>query len=390
MEFNMLIRDLMRDLVKQVGSGLSFQVTNIRPKLSNNEEYLQEMDRVLAAEAKTLRLTDFKLDHVFANTAAGSDNKENVGSPESMVLGLEFNNLSIIKNECEEEGDPTIMREGNVWSPECPSINEIAASAEIFDILEYVCHVYKLPLALTWILEPTRNSEGKNVLRVEDTACYVNDLGAAEFVEICAEFDLEEGQGVAGKALLSDIYFVPDVSELDPADYPFVYEAWEFGLHGAVAIKLRSTYRSSVDYILEFFLPSKMREISEKQLLVNKILSTLQKSCRNSWIVCGMDLNVADVVSGVTAAEMSDITLMPNSGSSPSASNVDGSNTNNIMGWNMLSPVGDLVEIYETDEKENGESKAILEPASSADKEMVNLDCSKGILSINNGNKSEV
>ena len=29
------------------------------------------MDRVLAAEAKTLRLTDFKVDHVFANTAAG-------------------------------------------------------------------------------------------------------------------------------------------------------------------------------------------------------------------------------------------------------------------------------------------------------------------------------
>ena len=52
-----------------------------------------------------------------------------------------------------------------------------------------------------------------------------------------------------------------------------------------------------------------------------------------------------------TAAEMSDITLMPNPGSSPSASNVDGSNPNNIMGWNMLSPVGDFVEIYETDEK---------------------------------------
>jgi hypothetical protein len=82
----------------------------------------------------------------------------------------------------------------------------------IFDISEYVCHVYKLPLALTWISdgrEATKNSEGKNILRVEDSACYVNDLGATEFVEICAEFDLEEGQGVAGKALLSDIYFVP-------------------------------------------------------------------------------------------------------------------------------------------------------------------------------------
>lgn len=43
-----------------------------------------------------------------------------MGSPESMLLGLEFNDLSIIQNECEEEGDPTIMREGNVWSPEVP------------------------------------------------------------------------------------------------------------------------------------------------------------------------------------------------------------------------------------------------------------------------------
>jgi hypothetical protein len=143
---------------------------------------------------------------------------------------------------------------------QCPSINEIAASAEIFDILEYVCHVYKLPLALTWISdgrEPTKNSEGKNVLRVEDTACYVNDLGATEFVEICAEFDLEEGQGVAGKALLSDIYFVPDVSELDPADYPFFYEAWEFGLHGAVAIKAKKHLQEQCGLHNRIFSPFK-------------------------------------------------------------------------------------------------------------------------------------
>jgi hypothetical protein len=43
-----------------------------------------------------------------------------VGSPESMSLGLEFNDLSIIQNEGEEEGDPAIMREGNVWSSEVP------------------------------------------------------------------------------------------------------------------------------------------------------------------------------------------------------------------------------------------------------------------------------
>jgi len=43
-----------------------------------------------------------------------------VDNPESMSLGLEFNDLSIIQSECEEEGDPTIMREGNMWSPEVP------------------------------------------------------------------------------------------------------------------------------------------------------------------------------------------------------------------------------------------------------------------------------
>jgi hypothetical protein len=43
-----------------------------------------------------------------------------VGSPESMLLGLEFNDRSIIQNECDEEGDPTIMREGNMRSSEVP------------------------------------------------------------------------------------------------------------------------------------------------------------------------------------------------------------------------------------------------------------------------------
>jgi hypothetical protein len=32
-----------------------------------------------------------------------------VGSPESMSLGLEFNDLSIIQNEGEEEGDQIVI-----------------------------------------------------------------------------------------------------------------------------------------------------------------------------------------------------------------------------------------------------------------------------------------
>ena len=133
---------------------------------------------------------------------------------------------------------------------QCISINQVAASAEIFDMLEYLCHVNYLPLALTWM------SDGR-ILRLEKSACYLNDSIMVEFMEACGEHHLEEGKGVSGKALQSNsMYFVSDISKLDVKDYPFIFEAWDFGLRGVVAIKLESVYVSSIDYVVEFFSPS--------------------------------------------------------------------------------------------------------------------------------------
>eukprot|EP00258_Populus_trichocarpa_P029032 XP_024445051.1 uncharacterized protein LOC112324780 [Populus trichocarpa] len=228
----------------------------------------------------------------------------------------------------DDADDATIMMRGSIWSTECFSINQIAASAELFDILEYVCHVHDLPMALTWISdrrEDGTNSREKFRLHIVDTACFVNDVGMKGFVEACVEGPpLEEGQGIAGKALQSKMQFVPEVADLDAIDYPFLHVAWEFGLHAVLAIKLASTYMSSVDYILELVFPLETRELSEQLVLMKEIISTLTKNCGNAWRLWGNRAGIEKAgKSGETAAIVS--------GSSPQGfSDTGGLNTEDI------------------------------------------------------------
>ncbi|CAA2966896.1 Hypothetical predicted protein [Olea europaea subsp. europaea] len=191
---------------------------------------------------------------------------------------------------------------------QCLSQNQRAALAEITDVLRAVCHAHRLPLALTWIPcsytagvgdETIKiSSRGCNsdydercVLCIEKTACYVNDNGMHGFVHACAEHYLEEGQGIAGKALQSNHpFFYPDVKEYHISEYPLVHHARKFGLNAAVAIKLRSTYTGDADYILEFFLPVDMKRSTEQDLLLNNLSSTMQRICRSLRTVSDAEL----------------------------------------------------------------------------------------------------
>ncbi|KAK6279487.1 hypothetical protein POUND7_019754 [Theobroma cacao] len=183
--------------------------------------------------------------------------------------------------------------------PQCLSRNQRAALAEITDVLRAVCHAHRLPLALTWIpcnyaeeavdeiikvrvREGNKGWDGKCILCIEDTACYVNDTEMQDFVHACAAHYLEEGQGIAGKALQSNHpFFSSDVKTYDISDYPLVHHARKFNLNAAVAIRLRSTYTGDDDYILEFFLPINMKGSSEQQLLLNNLSGTMQRICRS-------------------------------------------------------------------------------------------------------------
>ncbi|XP_014494469.1 protein NLP9 [Vigna radiata var. radiata] len=183
--------------------------------------------------------------------------------------------------------------------PQCLSSNKRAALTEIVDVLRAVCHAHRLPLALTWIpccysegigdeAERIRIKEGhtssneKCVLCIEESACYINDGAIGGFVHACVEHHLEEGQGIAGKALQSNHpFFYTDVKTYDISEYPLVHHARKYNLNAAVAIRLRSTYTNDDDYILEFFLPVNMTGSSEQQLLLDNLSGTMRRICRS-------------------------------------------------------------------------------------------------------------
>ncbi|KAL1226341.1 Protein NLP9 [Cardamine amara subsp. amara] len=189
------------------------------------------------------------------------------------------------------------------------SSNQKEALAEIRDVLRAVCHAHRLPLALTWIpcscsIELAKYSEGSSLLCIEETSCYVNDMEMEGFVNACLEHYLREGQGIVGKALISNKpSFSSDVKTFNISEYPLVQHARKFGLNAAVATKLRSTFTDDFDYILEFFLPVTMKGSSEQQLLLDSLSGTMQRLCRTLRTVSDAESNQVGFHNG----EMSNI-----------------------------------------------------------------------------------
>lgn len=305
------------------------------------------------------QLNSESLDNRNQESAMGDGNIMQIESSSLLILSGTVSSSAFLEDQPDDE---RIMMEGKVWSPECISINQVAASAEIFDMLEYLCHVNYLPLALTWM------SDGR-ILRLEKSACYLNDSTMFEFMEACGEHHLEEGKGVAGKALQSNsMYFVSDISKLDVKDYPFIFEAWDFGLRGVVAIKLESVYVSSIDYVVEFFLPLEMKGISGQRVLINEITNILQKNSRNSWKVCTQELNGFNISSEVevTMEEVGTSNIRPAAISDsppPALSEIGSLNSSQIRELcNIFNPTGDGVEVPEAHDQEFEEQNSVFGP----------------------------
>ena len=111
---------------------------------------------------------------------------------------------------------------------------------------------------------------------------------------IYARYRLEEGKGIAGKALQSNIHIQHNISLLDPAEFPYArYLSILLGYKAAFAIRLTSTHPCKDDYVLEFLLPRFMEETSELELLINKVLRTLQRKCLKMWEVSVREVNEA-------------------------------------------------------------------------------------------------
>ncbi|KAL6658567.1 hypothetical protein ACP70R_004153 [Stipagrostis hirtigluma subsp. patula] len=178
---------------------------------------------------------------------------------------------------------------------------------EIMDVQRAVCHAHMLPLALAWV--PVCSISNPNVsveycdsavkfgsrkndlICIQESACYVNDISMHDFVRACAERPIQRGQGVAGNAIISNIpFFFHDVRDYDIHEYPLVHHARKFGFHAAVAIRLRSTFTGNDDYVLEYFLPLMCRGGEEQQLLLDKISLTMQRVSKSLRTVSDAEL----------------------------------------------------------------------------------------------------
>ncbi|CAH8332959.1 unnamed protein product [Eruca vesicaria subsp. sativa] len=158
-----------------------------------------------------------------------------------------------------------------------------AALPEIRNLLRCACETHKLPLAQTWVSCLQQNKSGcrhndENYIHCVSTiddACYVGDPTVREFHEACSEHHLLKGQGVAGQAFLTNgPCFSPDVSNYKKSEYPLSHHANMYGLHGAVAIRLRCIHTGSADFVLEFFLPKDCDNLEEQRKMLNA-LSTI-------------------------------------------------------------------------------------------------------------------
>ncbi|KAL5726883.1 hypothetical protein ACHQM5_000128 [Ranunculus cassubicifolius] len=183
------------------------------------------------------------------------------------------------------------------------------ALVEILEILTVVCEKHKLPLAQTWVPCEHRevladggglrksctsfdgNCMGQVCMSTTDVAVYVLDAHMWGFRDACSEHHLQKGQGVAGRAFLSKgSCFSRDITQFTKTQYPLVHYARMFGLSSCFATCLRSSYTGNDDYILEFFLPPSIVELSEQLTFLDSVLATMKQHYRTLKVASGDEL----------------------------------------------------------------------------------------------------
>uniref|UniRef100_A0A7N0U5F2 Uncharacterized protein n=1 Tax=Kalanchoe fedtschenkoi TaxID=63787 RepID=A0A7N0U5F2_KALFE len=171
----------------------------------------------------------------------------------------------------------------------------VAASPQINEFLTYTCKAHNLPLAQTWApCMQHRKGTGENVtqcMSTVDDAYYVGEQNFIGFHEACCEQHLLGDQGIVGKAFTANqLCFAPDITTYSKADYPLSHHAILFGLCAAVAVRVRSIFTGSADFVLEFFLPVSCRSFEDQQQIIGSLLNIL-RTCQSLFTVTDKDLH---------------------------------------------------------------------------------------------------
>lgn len=174
-----------------------------------------------------------------------------------------------------------------------------AALPEIQELLRSACETHRLPLAQTWVpciyqgKEGRRHSDENYIQCVStvDHACYISDPHFQGFHEACSEHHLFKGQGVVGGAFVTNQpCFSEDITSYSKTQYPLSHHARMFGLHAAVAIRLRSIHTGAADFVLEFFLPVDCTDPEEQKKMLTSLSIIIQQCCRSLRVVTDKEL----------------------------------------------------------------------------------------------------
>ncbi|KAJ6931712.1 hypothetical protein NC652_015023 [Populus alba x Populus x berolinensis] len=192
-------------------------------------------------------------------------------------------------------------------SSEVPSIQILkacdmsyqAALPEIQKVLRAACETHRLPLAQTWV-PCIRQGKGGcrhsnenyyHCVSTVDDACCVGDPAFQGFLEACSEHHLLKGQGVVGEAFMTNQpCFSGDVTLYGKTEYPLSHHARIFGLRAAVAIRLRSMYTGTTDFVLEFFLPVDCRDPQEQKTMLTSLSIIIKRVCQTLRVVTVKEL----------------------------------------------------------------------------------------------------
>ncbi|KAF6148410.1 hypothetical protein GIB67_036625 [Kingdonia uniflora] len=223
-----------------------------------------------------------------------------LGVVEVVMTTQKINYRSELENVCKAL-EAVDLRTSEVPStPHVRGCNEyFQALPEIVEVLRAVCETHHLPLAQTWVScikqgrEGCRHSDENYAYFVStvDSACYITDPRILGFHEACSEHHLFRGQGIVGRAFTTNQpCFSTDITAFSKKDYPLSHYARVFGLHAAVAIRLRSIYSGSDDYVLEFFLPMDCQELEEQKTMLNSLSIIIQQVCQSLRVITDMEL----------------------------------------------------------------------------------------------------
>ncbi|CAM8945257.1 unnamed protein product [Rhodiola kirilowii] len=183
----------------------------------------------------------------------------------------------------------TGLRSSKILNHSCAAV-----APQINEFLTYTCKAHSLPLAQTWAL-CTQHGKGIGYnstpcMSTVDDAYYVGDQKLLGFHEECCEQHLHGDKWIVGESFATNkLCSAPDITTYSKTDYPLSHHAIVFGLCAAVAVRVRSIFTGSADFVLEFFLPVSCKSFDEQQKMIGSLLNTLH-ACQSLYIVTDKDL----------------------------------------------------------------------------------------------------